>query len=252
MTAGAVQLEPAHVAAMCAHASRDYPNECCGLLFGPAGQTGMVSEVVAIPNIQDRLHAEDPDQYPRAASIAYFMDPDAQLAATRSAAARGLELRGFYHSHPDHDAYFSAEDRHLAAPWDEPLFPGTAYVVMAVTRTGVRAASQFVWDGERGDYVEHALRLAEPADERWPSERMETRNTIVQCIDVGGRSPAEALIAARDALRLLPRDALLEIASDDRQTAETTLGAYFEKRRLEYELERLAEGRYRIRVRNGA
>ncbi len=166
MMAGAIEIAPEHVASMCAHAARDYPHECCGLLFAAGERPGTVREVVPIPNIQDRLHAEDPEQYPRDASIAYFMDPAAQLAATRAAAARGLELCGFYHSHPDHGAYFSAEDRRLAAPWDEPLFPGVAYVVMSVVRSGVRAASQFVWSDEYGDYVEVAVDVTSAAAER--------------------------------------------------------------------------------------
>ena len=157
MTAGALDLVREHVEAMFAHAVRDYPHECCGLLFGPAGDARAVSEVTPIPNIQDRLHAEDPAQYPRDSRIAYVMDPDAHLGATRAAEARGLELRGVYHSHPDHGVYFSEEDRRLAAPWGEPMFPGAAYIVMSVTAGGVAAASQFVWDAERSDYREAAL-----------------------------------------------------------------------------------------------
>lgn len=158
MTSGVLDLQRHHVDAMFAHAARDYPHECCGLLFGPPDVGAGVSEVHAIPNIQDRLHAEDPGQYSRDARTAYVMDPEAHLRVTRAAEARGLVLRGFYHSHPDHGVYFSDEDRRLAAPWDEPLFPGAAYIVMSVTRDGVVAASQFVWDGNRSDYHEVAFR----------------------------------------------------------------------------------------------
>ena len=77
----------------------------------------------------------------------------------------------------------------------------------------------------------------------------ETMDEPLHRIDVGGCSPALALIATRDAMRQLPRAGWLEIASDDRETAEETLGAYFEKRRLAYELERRPDGRYRVRVR---
>ncbi len=80
----------------------------------------------------------------------------------------------------------------------------------------------------------------------------ETMDEPLHRIDVGGRSPALALIATRDAMRQLPRAGWLEIASDDRETAEETLGAYFEKRRLAYELERRPDGRYRVRVRLGS
>ena len=159
MTAPVLDLHRDHLEAMFAHAARDYPYECCGLLFGPAEPAPAVSEVAPIRNIQDRLHGEDPEHYPRDSRIAYVMDPEEHLHVTRAAESRGLVLKGFYHSHPDHDVYFSDEDRRLAAPppWDEPMFPGAAYVVMSVTRDGVAAASQFVWTADDSDYREVEL-----------------------------------------------------------------------------------------------
>ncbi len=152
--AGRLALTASQVEAMFAHARAEYPHECCGLLLGPEVEQASVSEVVAVPNIQDRLHAEDPAQYPRDARTAYAMDPGAQVRALRDGEARGLALRGFYHSHPDHGVYFSEEDRRLAAPWGEPLFEGIAYVVLSVSGDGVAGASQFVWDPRGSDYVE--------------------------------------------------------------------------------------------------
>ena len=44
----------------------------------------------------------------------------------------GAKLKAFYHSHPNHDAYFSDEDKAFASPFGEPTFPGTAQLVVAI------------------------------------------------------------------------------------------------------------------------
>ena len=53
-------LTPEALAEMYAHARRDYPNECCGIVFGPQGR-GHAGRAVACVNIQNELHAEDPE-----------------------------------------------------------------------------------------------------------------------------------------------------------------------------------------------
>ncbi len=96
-------------AAIQAQAEREYPYECCGFVIGdPNGE-----EVRPIANIQNEKHAANPAAYPRDARTAYLMDPRAQLAVLNEIDRRGLQLRVVYHSHPDHDAYFSA---HRPAP----------------------------------------------------------------------------------------------------------------------------------------
>ena len=62
-------------------------------------------EVRRIANIQNAMHAKDPHTYPRDATIAYLMEPKELLAVLKAIDA-GAELTAFYHSHPNHDAYF--------------------------------------------------------------------------------------------------------------------------------------------------
>jgi proteasome lid subunit RPN8/RPN11 len=111
-------------------------------------------EAVRVRNIQNELHAQDPEQYPRSAAIAYTMGPEA--APILIAAERGeLSLRAFYHSHPDHDSYFSAEDKKQAmGGWDEPSYPQAAQLVMSVRSGEVRVTKAFVWDEAARDFVE--------------------------------------------------------------------------------------------------
>ena len=141
------------LAALHAHACEAYPDECCGLVIERnAGQ-----EVVRVTNIQNELHAKEPEQFPRSAQIAYPMGPDA--VPVLLAAERGeLTLRAFYHSHPDHDAYFSAEDRTQAlGGWDEPNYPHALQIVISVRNGQVCATKAFAWDPAARDFVEVEL-----------------------------------------------------------------------------------------------
>ncbi len=143
-------LSTATFAALQAHASATYPNECCGIIVDRGGH----EEVVRVTNMQDELHAQDPVQFPRPATIAYTMG--AEAAPVLIAAERGdLQLRAFYHSHPDHDAYFSEEDRKQAlGGWDEPNYPHAAQIVLSVREGVVGRAKAFAWDAETRDFVE--------------------------------------------------------------------------------------------------
>ena len=60
---------------MCHHAEKDYPNEACGIVIGPKGKPNAIG-VFPIPNLQDELHAQDPERFPRRATTAYQMDPE--------------------------------------------------------------------------------------------------------------------------------------------------------------------------------
>ena len=131
------------------HAVESYPNECCGAVL--AGDGGEI--VRRITNIQDRLHSEDPAEHPRNARIAYFMDPKELYAALREAERQNHALRILYHSHPDHDAYFSDEDKARAMAWDEPAYPGTFYLVVSVVGGVVRDHLAVAWDPERRDFA---------------------------------------------------------------------------------------------------
>jgi [CysO sulfur-carrier protein]-S-L-cysteine hydrolase len=146
-------LDRGSLAAVHTHAREAYPEECCGIVVVRDGR----ESPVRVSNIQNELHARDPVQFPRTAAIAYTMGPEA--APILVAAERGvLTLHAFYHSHPDHDAYFSAEDRTQAmGGWDEPLYPSAGQIVVAVRAGAVVATKAFVWDATARDYVELPL-----------------------------------------------------------------------------------------------
>src|SRR5260370_1966046 len=93
--------------AIVAQAEREFPFECCGFIIGDDA----VEEVRPIVNIQNLKHAENPIAFPRDARTAFLMDPKQHLTVLNEIDRRKLKLLTVYHSHPDHDAYFSATDR---------------------------------------------------------------------------------------------------------------------------------------------
>lgn len=148
-----VQITAAVRAAIEAHAAACYPDECCGLVV----ERGGALEAVRVTNVQNERHAQDPALYPRTARTAYSMGPEAVPILLES--ERGtLRLRAFYHSHPEHEAYFSEEDKLSAlGGWDEPNYPDAGQIVLSVREGTVRYAKAFAWDAEKRDFVEVPL-----------------------------------------------------------------------------------------------
>jgi proteasome lid subunit RPN8/RPN11 len=143
---------------MAFHAEKDYPNETCGIVIGPKGKSNAIG-VFPIRNLQDQLHAQDPERYPRKATTAYQMDPDGVRIVEKEAASKDFEVKLYYHSHPDHGVYFSEEDKAMACPWGEPSDPNIGFLVIGVTKGKVDAASLFYWEEKKKDFLERKLRL---------------------------------------------------------------------------------------------
>jgi proteasome lid subunit RPN8/RPN11 len=139
------------LAAIYAHARRDYPKECCGIVHGPRDRP-IADRAVACANIQDRLHAEDPTRFTRDARTAYNLDAPDVFALQKS-------LRGpnpakiVYHSHVDVGSYFSETDQTAAQFDGEPAYP-VEYVVVDIRASGPQGARQFAWDADQRTYVE--------------------------------------------------------------------------------------------------
>ena len=135
------------------HAQDAFPDECCGVVLS----TGETDHVQRLQNIQNKLHALDPATYPRTAAIAYAMDPLELESVSREAQSIGATLKAFYHSHPDHDAYFSAEDKAFASPFGEPIYPATAQIVVSIYNRVVKTVRAFAWSDANKDFIEVAL-----------------------------------------------------------------------------------------------
>ena len=99
-----------------AHGEATYPHECCGVLLGHARPDGNVVEsaVEAGNTRTDSAHNR------------YNIAPVELIRIGRQARERGLDIVGFYHSHPDHPAQWSPTD------FAEAHWLGCSYVITAV------------------------------------------------------------------------------------------------------------------------
>ncbi|MBI4710770.1 MAG: M67 family metallopeptidase [Nitrospirae bacterium] len=132
------------IEAMYQHAMAEYPDECCGIVTGDKdNQTVHFCE-----NIQNRLHAEDPAGYPRDARTAYVIDRKEFERIVSSAKEQGKEVIAFYHSHPEHESYFSEDDAAAQTVFGEPEFPGALHVVISVKNKKIHDMKCFKWDGQ--------------------------------------------------------------------------------------------------------
>ncbi len=102
---------------MSAHGEREYPYECCGLLIGSFFDNGKKVVAQTLPIINAR---ESESKHHR-----FLIPPDELVRGERYAAENGLEVIGFYHSHPDHPAVPSQYDL-------EHAWPVYSYIVIAV------------------------------------------------------------------------------------------------------------------------
>jgi proteasome lid subunit RPN8/RPN11 len=183
---------------MLGHCEKHYPEEACGLLVGPPdGPEATICRPCA--NIQNRLHAEDPQENPRDARTAYRIDPRDLFELTRQARDDGLAFKAIFHSHADVGAYFSDEDQRQAAPVMElsvsafargeglsesgvaamfadgrlegdaasgkvrarvPTYPELVYVVVDVTGGRAGGFRGYAWDPAARTYVEVPVAVA--------------------------------------------------------------------------------------------
>ncbi|HXE30482.1 MAG TPA: M67 family metallopeptidase [Terriglobales bacterium] len=102
-----LHLAPELAAQIEQHGIADYPHECCGALLGLDGAGGR--EVRRLFPLINRR-----DDSPR---NRFAVTAGDVLAAERAARGAGLDILGWYHSHPDHPALPSEFDREHAWPW---------------------------------------------------------------------------------------------------------------------------------------
>ena len=137
--AGVVRLPRAAAAGIRAHAAAAWPEECCGLLSGRAGERAAAPALEIASAHPCRNLAARPAR-------AFEIDPQAWLDL-RTALARqggGAEIVGCYHSHPGGPAAPSPRD--LAGAWE----PDFLWLVVAVAegRAGAIGAHLFEAEGE--------------------------------------------------------------------------------------------------------
>jgi proteasome lid subunit RPN8/RPN11 len=120
--------------AVIAHARDAAPAECCGLLLGTID--------AVIESRRARNLATDPNRF--------LIDPGDHIDARREARRRGVDVVGFYHSHP-HSAAVPSE-RDLA----EASYPDCLYLILGLV--GEQTESR-LYRLEAGDFKEERCEI---------------------------------------------------------------------------------------------
>jgi proteasome lid subunit RPN8/RPN11 len=118
-----------------AHGEETYPHECCGILLGKSDAENLsVHQLLRAGNTRtDSAHNR------------YHIAPQELIAAQRQARKAGLDIVGFYHSHPDHPAQWSPTD------FAEAHWLGCAYVITAIEKGRAQITNSFLLTGTSED-----------------------------------------------------------------------------------------------------
>lgn len=113
------------------HGMKDYPYECCGLLVGRFESDGTKTVVETYPISNAREESAKRNRF--------LIKPEELMLGERYASSKGLDVVGFYHSHPDSPAVPSQYDL-------EHAWPTYSYIIVSVRQA--TATDLFSWEQE--------------------------------------------------------------------------------------------------------
>jgi proteasome lid subunit RPN8/RPN11 len=110
-----VRIEQALLDRIVAHARRDFPNECCGMIAVRDGSAVAVHEATNVA----------------ASPLRFEVEGREILRAQDAFEAEGAEMGAIYHSHTRSDPYPSQTDVNFARGW-----PGVEWLIVGLRRDG--------------------------------------------------------------------------------------------------------------------
>lgn len=139
-----IVLDNEQLAQMHAHGERDYPYECCGLMLGrfEDGRKQVV-ETYAISNAREEESKRN----------RFLIRPEELMRGEKYARDKGLDVVGFYHSHPD--------DLAVPSPYDlEHAWPTYSYIVMSVEKGRAVDLRSWEMESDRSRFNEEVINCA--------------------------------------------------------------------------------------------
>ena len=145
------------------HGEETYPHECCGVLLGrSAGEANKVEDAIRAGNTRtDSAHNR------------YSIAPQELVKIQRVGRERGLDIVGFYHSHPDHPAQWSQTD------FAEAHWLGCSYVITAVEKGVAQQTNSFLLTGTTEE--DKAFMTEQITVERFDSAELSTELAVERC-----------------------------------------------------------------------
>jgi len=142
-----IEFNEAHSQEMRAHGERDYPFECCGLLLGRFDDGHKkVIETYPISNAREEAAKRN----------RFLIRPEELMRGEKYARDKGLDVVGFYHSHPD--------DRAVPSQYDlEHAWPTYSYIVIAVEKGQAADLRSWEMEPDRSRFNEEEIFTPSPS-----------------------------------------------------------------------------------------
>jgi proteasome lid subunit RPN8/RPN11 len=158
-----LRISQEHAEEIRAHGAETYPHECCGALLGrdgkeidarecedpPASCPKTAREVLGLFPLVNRRNDSPRNRFSVTAADV--------MEAEKAASELGLEVVGWYHSHPDHPARPSAYDRDHAWPW-------YSYIIVRVARGLPQDMTSWRLNNDRSDYLPEEIEVRSRAE----------------------------------------------------------------------------------------
>lgn len=137
-----ITLDENQLTNMRQHGERDYPFECCGLMLGrfDGSDHKIMIETYPISNAREE----------EAKRNRFLIRPDELMRGEKYAREKGLDVIGFYHSHPD--------DRAVPSKYDlDHAWPTYSYIVVAVTKGQATDLRSWEMESDRSRFNEEEI-----------------------------------------------------------------------------------------------
>ncbi|MGC1617969.1 MAG: M67 family metallopeptidase [Candidatus Acidiferrum sp.] len=142
-----------------AHGVETYPHECCGALLGRDAEA-----------LRDETDAEEKIEAPRevlglfplanrngdSPRNRFMVTAEDVRTAELAAHKQGLEIIGWYHSHPDHPARPSEYDRVHAWPW-------YSYIIVSVNHGAAEDMTSWRLNDDRQEFSSEGIEIRQHA-----------------------------------------------------------------------------------------
>ncbi len=123
------------------HGEETFPHECCGFMLGEAkGENRRVAELLRADNVREE----------EAKHNRFLISPEDYLKGEKTARAEGLDVIGFYHSHPNAPAKPSQYDLDHGWPW-------YSYVIVSILDNVSDAMTSWIMADDRSRFDEEAI-----------------------------------------------------------------------------------------------
>jgi proteasome lid subunit RPN8/RPN11 len=129
------------------HGAETYPHECCGALLGRETADDAREILALFPLVNRR------DDSPR---NRFSVTSEDVRDAEKAALEKGLDVLGWYHSHPDHPARPSQYDQDHAWPW-------YSYIIVSVANGEPQDMTSWRLTDDRSKFSPEDLEIQERA-----------------------------------------------------------------------------------------